>query len=289
MLRPESYWFAILASFASFAVFGYLLAAVLLASLVRRTPPLLRRWWVGALGLAVAGTGFHAALLAPAYLGEHPTGPADLTVMSLNLRLGHGDAEATVGLVRDQDVDLVVLEEVTPELGAELREAGIAETLPHVAGNATAGAAGTLVYSTFPLGQAERMIGVGNGVYQIRVQAPDPFWLVAVHLNQPLSSKGLWRPDWDVLNQVLPTIEGPVLAVGDFNSTLEHGPMRELLSRGFEDAARDANSGFQGTWPSQGLLAIDHVLFTAPYGAIRTETFGVSGTDHRALVAELAR
>lgn len=249
----------------------------------------MRPWLAGALALAVVGSGFHAVLLAPAFLGEHPTGPADLTVMSLNLRLGNADVGETVGLIRDEDVDVVVLEEVTPALEVELRRAGISETLPYVAGGAAAGAYGTLVYSAYPLDQAERWIGVGKGVHRVRVRAPEPFWLVAVHLNQPLSSKGLWRPDWDVLNQVLPALEGPVVAVGDFNSTLQHGPMRTLLGRGFTDAAWDANSGFQATWPSGGLLAIDHVLFTAPYGAVRTETFPVSGTDHRALVADLAR
>lgn len=262
---------------------------MLLATLVRRTPAPLRRWLAGALALAVLGSGFHAVLLAPAFLGEHPTGPPDLTVMSLNLRLGNADVEETVALIRDEDVDLVVLEEVTPALEAELRAAGITEMLPHVAGGAAAGAAGTVVFSAYPLQGADRLLGVGNGVHRVRVRAPEPFWLMAVHLNQPLSSTGLWRPDWDVLNQVLPTLEEPVIAVGDFNSTLQHGPLRTLLGRGFTDAAWDANSGFQATWPSQGLLAIDHVLFTAPYGAVRTETFAVSGTDHRALVADLAR
>lgn len=289
MLKPESYWFAIIASFASYAVLGYLLAAVLLALLLRSSPGPLRRWVAAAVALAVAGSGFHAVLLAPAFVGEHPAGPADLRVMTLNMRLGGGNADEAVRLIREQDVDLVVLEEVTPALEAALMRAGIAEALPHGAGNAAAGAAGTVVRSAYPVASEQRLIGVGKGVHQIRVQAPEPFWLMAVHVSQPLASEGLWRPDWDVLNQVLPALDGPVLAVGDFNATLEHGPMRDLLGRGFTDAARDANAGFQPTWPSVRLLAIDHVLFTAPYGAIRTRTFRVPGTDHRALVAELGR
>lgn len=239
--------------------------------------------------LGVLGAGFHAVLLAPLFVGDHPTGPADLTVMNLNLRLGHGDAEEAVRLVREQDVDLVVLEEVTPALERRLDAAGIAEALPHVAGNAAVGATGTLVRSAYPLTDDQRLIGVGNGVHRIRVQAPEPFWLMAVHVSQPLDNKGLWRPDWDVLTQVLPELDGPVVVVGDLNATLDHAPVRELLGKGFTDAAEDANAGWQPTWPSQGLLAIDHVLFTAPYGAVSARTFEVPGTDHRALVAGLAR
>jgi endonuclease/exonuclease/phosphatase (EEP) superfamily protein YafD len=249
----------------------------------------LRRWVGGAIVLALAGGGFHVALLAPAFLGEHPSGPPDLTVMNLNMRLGNGDAAEAVDLVRETGADVVVLEEVTPALEAALEAVGIGALLPHSSGGAAPGAAGTRVYSAYPLGEDDRLIGVGQGVHRIRVRAPEPFWLMAVHVSQPLSNKGLWRPDWDVLNQVLPALDGPVIAVGDFNTTLEHGPLRDLLAEGFSDAARDANAGFQPTWPSAGLLAIDHVLFTAPYGAVRTRTFEVSGTDHRALVAELAR
>lgn len=289
LLRPETYWFAVIASAASYAVFGYLLAVLLLTLLVRRTPAPLRRWVVAAIALGVAGSGFHAVLLAPMFLGDHPTGRPDLTVMSLNMHLGQADAGQAVRLIRDEGVDVVVLSEVTPALAADLAEAGIASVLRYSAGEAATGAAGTMVFSALPLGADERLIGVGHGVHRVRVDAPDPFWLVAVHLSQPLSGKGLWRPDWDVLNQVLPELDGPVLAVGDFNSTLEHGPMRTLLGRGFTDAAEDANAGFQPTWPGRGLVAIDHVLFTAPYGAVRTETFEIAGTDHRALVAGLAR
>lgn len=279
----------VIASAAPYAFGGYLLAALLLALLVRRTPRPLNRWVGAGIVLAVLGTGFHGALLAPSFVGDHPSGPADLTVMNLNLHLGSGDAEEAVRLIREQDVDLVVLEEVTPALESKLNAAGIAAALPYVGGKAAAGAAGTVIRSAYPLSDDERLIGVGNGVHRIRVQAPEPFWLMAVHVNQPLDSKGLWRPDWDVLNQVLPELEGPVVAVGDFNATLDHGAMRELLSAGFTDAARDANAGWQPTWPNKPLIAIDHVLFTEPYGAISTRTFVVPGTDHRALVAQLAR
>ena len=74
-----------------------------------------------------------------------------------------------------------------------------------------------------------------------------------------------------------------------------------MLRDGMEDAARDANSGWQPTWPSPekvhvkgiptpfGLFAIDHVLMSPEFSATSTSTRVVRDSDHRALVAGLVR
>ena len=64
------------------------------------------------------------------------------------------------------------------------------------------------------------------------------------------------------------------------------------------DAATQARSRWQPTWPSAGvvtrmgftvppLLAIDHVLVNDGLRAVRTDSYVVGYTDHRALVATL--
>jgi hypothetical protein len=74
--------------------------------------------------------------------------------------------------------------------------------------------------------------------------------------------------------------------------------MRELEGRGFADAAEQANSGWQPTWPASGemsvlgvpvpsMLAIDHVLLTEELVATHTRSVTIPDTDHRALLATL--
>ncbi|RNL79949.1 endonuclease/exonuclease/phosphatase family protein [Nocardioides marmorisolisilvae] len=278
-------------SFAPYALPGFLVAALGFGLLRPGTEPALRRWLAVVVAGSVLGAGFHAALLVPAYAGEHATGRPDLVVMNLNLRKGHADAEKAVALARREHAQLVVLEEVTPGELSRLHAAGITTTLPYEAGSAGSGGSGTVVFSVYPLGQVARVPLQHDG-YRIAVAAPEPFWLVAVHVAQPLVGPGNWRADWSVLNQVVPALTGrPVMLVGDFNSTLDHRPVRNLLADGFADAARAANSGWQPTWPSTGLglIAIDHVLTRGGYRSISTSTFHVPGSDHRALVARLAR
>jgi len=276
-------------SFASFSLVGFAVAALGFGLLRRRTDPALRRWLTGIVVGSVVGVGYHAALLVPAYVGDHPSGRADLVVMNLSLKKGHADAEQAVALARREHAQVVVLEEVTQvELG-RLLAAGITSTLPYQAGNPGSGNSGTMVFSAYPLSEVAR-VPLQHDAYRIAVAAPTPFWLVAVHVAQPLVGPGNWRADWSVLDQVVPTLTGrPVLMVGDFNSTLDHRPVRNLLGDGFADAARTANSGWQPTWPSTGLglITIDHVLTNGGYRAISTSTFNVAGSDHKALVARL--
>ncbi|MFL6173023.1 MAG: endonuclease/exonuclease/phosphatase family protein [Marmoricola sp.] len=293
LLTPDTYWFVLATSFAPYALPGFVLAALGFAVLRPGTEPALRRWLAVVVATSLLGAAFHAVLLAPAYAGGHPSGHPDLVVLNLNLRKGHANAEKAVALARTEHAQLVVLEEVTPGELSRLDAAGITATLPYEAGSAGSGGSGTVVFSAYALGQVARVPLQHDG-YRIAVAAPEPFWLVAVHVAQPLVGPGNWRADWSVLDQVVPELGAmPVMLVGDFNSTLDHRPVRDLLGDGFADAARSANSGWQPTWPSTGLglIAIDHVLTRAGsgggYRAISTDTFHVAGSDHRALVARL--
>lgn len=288
---PGAYWFVVLTAVIPYGVVTYLLAAVLLLLLRRGTEPVQRGWVTGGAVLALAGLVLHLGLLAPSYLGAHAEGEPNLTVMTLNLHLGRADAGEAVELARSREVDVLVLEEVTPGERDRLRSAGLDTLLPNVAGEPSAGAAGTMVFSSYGLTDAQRL-PVRNGAWQVRVQATKPFELFAVHTSQPLNYPAEWDKDWRAIQRAVRETDGPRLVAGDFNATLDHEPVRDLLGDGFSDAAREANAGWQPTWPDlpgQSLITIDHLLFTKGFGAVATQTAAVSGTDHRAVVAELVR
>ena len=87
--------------------------------------------------------------------------------------------------------------------------------------------------------------------------------------------------------------------MGDLNATVDHEPMRRLADAGYRSATELANEGWQPTWPAYGvvhvagvevprLVQIDHVLLGRRMAALETHTLAIRGTDHRALVAEVA-
>jgi endonuclease/exonuclease/phosphatase (EEP) superfamily protein YafD len=155
-----------------------------------------------------------------------------------------------------------------------------------------------MVFSAYRLTKVHRL-DTGFGSYRMVLHTPDgPTGLLAVHPRPPTGSAEQWRADQVVLRDAARSATGPTVVAGDLNATMDHAPMRELVGRGYRDAATAARSRWQPTWPAAGevsrfglpvpsLLPIDHVMTRGGPHAVRTRTVTVSGTDHRALIADL--
>lgn len=262
----------------------------------RRTPLLV--------GLVVASVGVavHAWWLSPQYLGDDPRparGATTLTVMTSNLYEGKGDVGALVRTVREQDVDVLVLEEISVPALAAADAAGLAALLPNRIGSPDGldPVAGTMVLAKEPLGTPTRVptihqswwVDVGTGPSALRVLAVHPVAPVTVDT---------WRSDHDAI-LVVARASRPDVVLGDFNATADHQPMQALAEAGFRDVGELANDGWQPTWPANGispldgvplppLVRIDHVLVRSSMAAIGTRVVELPGSDHLALVAEIA-
>ncbi|APU12414.1 MULTISPECIES: endonuclease/exonuclease/phosphatase family protein [Actinoalloteichus] len=214
-------------------------------------------------------------------------------VLSLNMRYGNADAEAVLELVRDHQVDVLSLQELTPTAVDALADAGIDEELPHRVIDARAGAPGSGIYSRHP---AER-VGTAPATNRqpiARVRLPEGAELevVAVHPLWPVGADttDTWQRELASLPAAPPS--GPIrVLAGDFNATLDHGPLRRLLGTGYQDAADQTGDGLRPTWPAPGTvlgppLTIDHVLVDRRCAVEDFGVFDVSGSDHRAVLAE---
>ncbi len=179
-------WVILLASFSAYAVLGFLVVLLGCALAVRSARR--RRWVLLIAVLAALGLAAQVSFLAPLYVGG-ATGKPDVTVMTSNLEYGRGDAATVVRTVASAGVDVLVLEEVTPAGLDSLLSAGLADLLPNRRGAAVQSAAGTMVFSRFELG-AEKPFAIGNGAVDVRVAAPEPFRLLAVHPVQPADLPG---------------------------------------------------------------------------------------------------
>jgi endonuclease/exonuclease/phosphatase (EEP) superfamily protein YafD len=98
--------------------------------------------------------------------------------------------------------------------------------------------------------------------------------------------------EWGVRNQARGDAPGPPrILAGDFNATLDHAELRRLLDTGYTDAAAEVGAGLKGTWPHGRRfpppVAIDHVLADSRAGVKAFSVHAITGTDHRAVLAEL--
>lgn len=158
----------------------------------------------GALLAAGAGVALGAAVLGDRRRPRRTALPAGrrLRVATVSLRLGLVPAAAVLELVRANDVDVLSVQELTPEAKKGLRAAGLAELMPHaVVIPARAGsvpAASGAVWSRLPL----RPAGAVPGSFEqptVRIYGGGlDVELTAVHLMPPATSADLvhaWAAD----------------------------------------------------------------------------------------------
>lgn len=256
---------------------------------------LLRRWWSAA-AIALAGVLLATAILPRAFESGPvtPEGPP-LRLLTLNVHFGHVEPETVVDLVREHEVEVLALQEVTPEMVEGLDAAGLGELLPYSVDHSAPAAAGGSVHSVYPL---DDLGDVGHDIGSLAMpragltvpDAAGPVEVVSVHPMPPRrpSMMAAWR---DGLRGLPEATDGTVrILAGDFNATLDHAEMRDVLESGYTDAAAHLGQGLTGTWPVGDPLpkaAIDHVLVDERIAVAELEILDVPGTPHRALMARL--
>lgn len=302
LLEPHGGRWIRLVAFAPYATLLYAAALLLLAVAALAGRGFWRPLCASACLLVLPLFAVHLWWASGPYVGQPAAAAAyteSFTVMSSNLSFGRADPADVVEAVVEHEVDILVLTEVTPEAVSQLRDAGLDKAFPHVRGEADQNVSGTMVFSGFRLGDLTRLDTSSAG-YEMTVALPgQPIRLLAVHPRPPKGDARDWRADHIAVRRAAGSSREPTVIAGDFNATTDHLPMRELEGRGFADAADQARSGWQPTWPAAGelsvlgvsvpsMLAIDHVLLTEQLVATHTESVTISGTDHRAVVATLS-
>ncbi|HEX6970307.1 MAG TPA: endonuclease/exonuclease/phosphatase family protein [Micromonosporaceae bacterium] len=257
----------------------------------------LQRWWPA--GVAAVAALTLISVVAPRALADGGNGSADgptVRVLTANLLAGTADPAALVALVREQRVDLLALQEFTPEAEAALDRLGLAELLPHRQTNPEVGTTGSALYSRFPLtdgGTRRNEGGFSQAYATVQVPGAPPVLVESAH---PMSPYALDVLDYwwtDLAAQPPATPDGPLrILAGDFNATLDHAPLRALLDTGYVDAADATGAGLAGTWgPYDGdpipPVTIDHVLVDRRIGVRAVSVHPLPGSDHRPVLAEL--
>lgn len=218
-----------------------------------------------------------------------------LRVLTNNLLWGTADPDEVLDLVRRHRVDLLALQEYTPAAEKALHSAGLAESLPYQVTHPLDKPGGSALYSRFPLtDRGYRALPQEFGQSRATVRVPDAGDVLVESVHPASPSVAGWLRHWrtGLLAQPPAMRDGPVrILLGDFNATLDHAPLRRLLRTGYRCAAGSVGAGLVGTWPYDGTrlprVAIDHVLVDRRVAVHAVSVHRVTGTDHRAVLAEL--
>jgi endonuclease/exonuclease/phosphatase (EEP) superfamily protein YafD len=292
----HSYPTAVLTSFTPLALTAYVVCLLAVAALGHG------RWtgrWTLLTALIVAFASLHVVWLAPSFTGSAvaQSSGQHLRVLTINTQQGAANPQQIVAAVDDLLLDVLVVEEITPQLAQRLRETGLGERLPHEAGEGKPTYAGTVVFSSFPLSE-ERVVPTYFDSLGVTLALPDgPMRLLAVHPVHPLRSAADWQREHALIREA--AADADVLA-GDFNATPDHQPMRSLGDQGFRSVAEIAGTGWAPTWPSNGrgrlpgplsprLLQIDHIMVRDGWAVAEVRRVPIDDTDHTGVYAEIIR
>jgi endonuclease/exonuclease/phosphatase (EEP) superfamily protein YafD len=258
----------------------------------------LRRWRPAAVA-AVAAVALLGVVAPRALAAPQPatTGPT-LRLLTANLLAGRGDARTLVELVRRYRVDVLTVQEFTPDAQANLDRLGLDRLLPHRHLNPQIGTPGSGLYSRYPISDggvrtSRGAWGFTQAYGTLTVPGAPPVRVESAHPAAPyaLDQVGFWRTDLAAQPAATPRGGLRILA-GDFNATLDHGPLRALLRTGYVDAADATGQGLVGTWgPYDGDLippvTIDHVLVDHRIAVKSLTVHSLPHTDHRPVLTTL--
>jgi endonuclease/exonuclease/phosphatase (EEP) superfamily protein YafD len=222
------------------------------------------------------------------------TGPrfAMATVNALAWNENHAAVAAFVGRL---DADVIVVQELSPELQAALRAPAFANRYPHRVEDPRSDALGSGLYSRFPL-EAPEVLAFAGAPAATAVMDVDGVRVrvVAVHTVQPLAGLDLLYNGLGELTEFARRQQqsAPLVLAGDYNATWQHRPFRALVKDAhLTDAHRASGRGLARTWPRGApfppFALLDHVLVSRNIEVRSTREFNVPGSDHRGVLVEL--
>ncbi|WP_137725432.1 endonuclease/exonuclease/phosphatase family protein [Prescottella subtropica] len=257
------------------------------------------RQWILA-GVSVVVLALSGWALGPLWIGGAdgagtvPDGPV-VRVLQSNIMVGSADPDAFVRTVRDRDVDVVTIQELTEPAVTALRDAGLEDVLPYTVLEPRTGGNGGGVYSRLPLsnGRLVDTMALTNLAVDVDAGLPEPVVLYDVHpVPAYIAPAEHWTADFDALRDELDAaaVHDNVIVAGDFNATYTHRKFRDLRRGGYIDAADLLGAGILPTYPTDkrypAVVGIDHIL-TKGAQATSLERIEIVGSDHYGLIAEV--
>lgn len=223
-------------------------------------------------------------------------GAPTLTLLSFNSGGDRVDPRALARMIARARPDVVVLLELGTRTAKTLDAAGLATAYPHrlvAASERPLDGAG--LYSRLPLAEARWLQTVTGAMPGATVLVGGvPVRVQGVHVAPPLGrSVGRWQAEHAALATLARDRSGPLVLAGDFNAGRQHPEWRSVVAAGLTDADEARGRGLVRTWPDDhvllpDLLDLDHVLVSPGLVVLDVRDAPGLGSDHRALLADLA-
>jgi endonuclease/exonuclease/phosphatase (EEP) superfamily protein YafD len=254
-------------------------------------------------------------LFLPSPASAAPAGTS-LRVLTQNVRFTSEDASQLAALVRTEQPDVIVLQEMSTAFALDLTER-IGPDYPYRTQTSTRSHRnGRGIFSRLPIREAEqfRLLPRSSALLRVLLSVGEQqVWLYNVHLTTPR----IWTRDpagpiprvmsgfvtevrgaeLDQLTDDLELIDKPYILAGDFNLAAGSRPYREFPEE-WRDAFAERGSGFGHTFPthyvwrglitlSAPIIRIDYILSSPEIAPASARVPWLQSSDHLPVVADL--
>lgn len=217
---------------------------------------------------------------------------AAVRVTTVNAYWANWDGPALIAYVEQADPDILVIQEADRRWRPDLLRIG--ERFPHAVPENWRRARDVVVFSRFPVIGSGRRLANGRGLdYQIADLeiAGRTVSLIGLHTPSPGGSVPAARRNrfFAEIADYAAAADGPVIAAGDFNSTVWSPHFADLIAASGLNNAADGR-GWRPTWPSwlpPAGIAIDHVLASDDFQVESVARGPTVGSDHFPLTVDL--
>lgn len=272
---------------------------VTLLAIVVITLAIRRRRWESVAAAAIAAM-LPWSFLIPYAGGDQPSGEdaaaaQTLRVMVVNAQAGTASPTDIVAAVKGNEIDVLVITELTRSLAHDLTAAGLDGRVtarwirvPGQEGVPPDPEAGMGIWTHTTVAANQDVPGTTWPATEVRLEQPD-LTVIAAHVATPTpTGAARWAHDLMALRARAAASTGPTVLLGNLNATPLHADLRAFRDAGLRDAADVLGQGPRPTWPAWSpfpLLPLDHVMVSTDVGVTSLGAVVIDGSDHRGLVA----
>jgi endonuclease/exonuclease/phosphatase (EEP) superfamily protein YafD len=232
--------------------------------------------------------------ILPLYIGRPaPATEKPFRAMLMNINAGNGNTEQVLGLIRQTQPDILLLEEATPKWAHELEV--LHASYPYRVADPQEGCFGIMLLSKYPLEHGE-VVQIGEaGVPSIVAHAYFPEGVVAIigtHPLPPIGAEGSLQRDLQLaaLPKIIHQQKHPVLLIGDLNTSPWSSHFTELLNKsGLKNSMK--GFGHQPSWPVNHFflrIPLDHVLHSPEITIHNRAVLRDVGSDHFPVIVDFS-
>lgn len=222
--------------------------------------------------------------------------PSEVRIAHANLLHSNPSPARAVHDALSCAADVIAFSEITAQLHEHALDHPRSHEWPHRLHDLQEGPRGIALWSRFPFadGRIERLHDCQAAMATIRTPSGSAIRVLAVHPMAPVSRRKLrdWAPSLDRIGLALTASDLPGVAIGDYNATHWHPPMRRLYRAGLDNAHLRRGRLFASTFPVgrrlRPFIGLDHALVTADIAVHDLSHLDVTGSDHRGIVVDLS-